>query len=73
MGEVNALHPFREGNGRNSREFFRELSLNAGYLLDWGNADKDKLFAADISAFQQNYAPLVALLNAIVAARSLPQ
>jgi cell filamentation protein len=35
MGEVNALHPFREGNGRASREFFRQLSLNAGYTLDF--------------------------------------
>jgi cell filamentation protein len=35
MGEVNALHPFREGIGRTCREFFRQLSLNANYVLDF--------------------------------------
>jgi cell filamentation protein len=40
MGEVNALHPFREGNGRTCREFFRELSLSARYILDRGTQIK---------------------------------
>jgi cell filamentation protein len=66
MGEVNASHPFREGNGRTSREFFRELSLNAGYDLDWGNADKGWLLAADIRAFRQHYAPLITILERTV-------
>jgi cell filamentation protein len=66
MGEVNALHPFREGNGRTCREFFRELSLCAGYVLDWGNADKDDLLVADVAAFERDYAPLAAILDAIV-------
>lgn len=35
MSEINAVHPFREGNGRTQREFFRCLALNAGYNLDW--------------------------------------
>ena len=31
--DLNALHPFREGNGRSQREFCRELCLKCGYLL----------------------------------------
>ena len=27
LGEVNALHPFREGNGRSQRELFRQIAL----------------------------------------------
>ena len=27
FSEINALHPFREGNGRSQREFIRELAL----------------------------------------------
>jgi cell filamentation protein len=69
MGEVNALHPFREGNGRTSREFFRELSQNVGYTLDWGSADKDELLAADIAAFERDYVPLVAILRQITSAK----
>jgi cell filamentation protein len=66
MGEVNALHPFREGNGRTCREFFRELSLSAGHILDWGSADKEELLVADVSAFERDYTPLVAILETIV-------
>lgn len=31
---LNALHPFREGNGRSQREFARELCLACGYRFD---------------------------------------
>jgi cell filamentation protein len=35
LGELNAAHPFREGNGRTQREFVRELGLRAGHYVDW--------------------------------------
>jgi cell filamentation protein, protein adenylyltransferase len=38
-GEVNALHPFREGNGRAQRAFFRQLALHAGRRIDFGLLD----------------------------------
>jgi cell filamentation protein, protein adenylyltransferase len=37
--EVNALHPFREGNGRTQRAFFRQLALHAGRRIDFGLLD----------------------------------
>jgi cell filamentation protein len=37
--EVNALHPFREGNGRAQRAFFRQLALHAGRRVDFGLLD----------------------------------
>src|SRR5258708_37372567 len=30
LGEINAIHPFREGNGRAQCEFIRSLGLRAG-------------------------------------------
>jgi cell filamentation protein len=57
-----ALHPFREGNGRAAREFFRTLSLAAGYYLDWGAADAEMLLEADINAFDRDYKPLKEIL-----------
>ena len=66
MGEVNALHPFRDGNGRTAREFFRLLSQNAGYDLDIGSVDKDALLSADIAAFNRQYQPLIDVLNSII-------
>ena len=66
MGELNALHPFREGNGRAAREYFRQLSKSAGYELDFGGVATGKLLAADIAAFEGNNAPLVAILGEAV-------
>ena len=63
MGEINALHPFREGNGRTSREFFRQLSLNAGYVLDFSKTEKEKLLTADIEAFNGIYERLIKILD----------
>jgi cell filamentation protein len=33
-GDLNALHPFREGNGRAQREFARLVCLKCGYVFD---------------------------------------
>jgi cell filamentation protein len=67
MGEINALHPFREGNGRTAREYFRQLSLNAKYTLDFSKTEKEKLLMADIEAFNGKYAKLINILEKIVA------
>lgn len=66
MSEVNALHPFREGNGRATREFFRELGLKAGYHIDYGLTDENTLFRADIEAYAKNYEPLTEVLMIII-------
>jgi cell filamentation protein len=67
MGEVNALHPFREGNGRTQRAFFQELARRAKYDLDYGKVDADDLLRADIDAYNKDFAPLTSLLEAMVA------
>jgi cell filamentation protein len=46
FGEVNAVHPFREGNGRTQREFFRELALEAGHMLRWRRVERDEMITA---------------------------
>ena len=63
VGEINALHPFREGNGRTLREFFRQLSSNAGYILDFSKTDKEQLLIADINALNGKYRDLMNILR----------
>jgi cell filamentation protein len=46
LGELNAAHPFREGNGRTQREFIRELGLKAGHYIDWRPATADEMIDA---------------------------
>jgi cell filamentation protein, protein adenylyltransferase len=46
-GEINAVHPFREGNGRAQRAFLRQLSAAAGWHLDWSELNKsDNIMAS---------------------------
>jgi cell filamentation protein len=48
LGEINAIHPFREGNGRTQREFIRQLALNAGHTLSWAGFSLDENIEASI-------------------------
>ncbi len=48
LGELNSLHPFREGNGRTQREFIRELALEAGYKLDWSRVTQKQMVDASV-------------------------
>ena len=65
MGEVNTIHPFREGNGRTTRLYFAQLAENAGYKLLFSKVDKDELLLADVLAYQRNYLLLIDILNQI--------
>jgi len=58
--EWNALHPFREGNGRALREFFAQLAREAGYMLDQDQieTDKNQWNQASGQGFHGNLEPL---------------
>ena len=66
MGELNALHPFREGNGRVARLYFKQLCNNASYDLEFHKTRKDTLLDADIRAFNREYELLIQVLGEIV-------
>ena len=53
LGELNAIHPFREGNGRTQREFIRELALENGSVLRWGRISAERMNEASRMSFQQ--------------------
>jgi fido (protein-threonine AMPylation protein) len=53
LGEINALHPFLEGNGRAQREFIRELAAEAGYEIAWDLVTQDEMFAASVASFHR--------------------
>ncbi len=50
--DLNALHPFREGNGRSQREFCRELCLQCGYSFDLTHTYKDEMLQASIESLE---------------------
>ena len=51
--DLNALHPFREGNGRSQREFARELCLACGYIFDLSGTTHKEMLEASITAFNK--------------------
>ncbi len=67
MGEINATHPFREGNGRVQRLFCAQLAEQAGYFIDFATVDQTKMYAVMVASFNGNPQPLVDLLNEITA------
>lgn len=46
FAELNYIHPFREGNGRATREFMRQLFDYNGYEVKWDAVATDDLLAA---------------------------
>jgi cell filamentation protein, protein adenylyltransferase len=68
LGDVNALHPFRDGNGRAQRAFFAQLASDVGYRLDWQLVDPQRNTDASVAAMQGNEAPMRELLAGITTA-----
>lgn len=67
LGEINALHPFREGNGRAQREFIRELAVQADYEIVWDLVTQDEMFTASVASFHGGSSEAFAIiLNKII-------
>lgn len=58
LGDLNSIHPFREGNGRTQRLFVAELARRAGYDLDFSGITPEEMIVASDEAFRHNYEPL---------------
>lgn len=51
FGDLNALHPFREGNGRTQREFTRLVCLKCGYDFDLSYVSHEEMLKAGKLSF----------------------
>lgn len=64
LGEVNVLHPFREGNGRAQRAFVNQIAQAAGYHIAWANVTRDEMTRASIEAYGGNSDRMAGLIRA---------
>lgn len=49
LGELNMIHPFREGNGRTQRIYIEQLCLNNGrFEIDFTEITKEEMIAASV-------------------------
>jgi cell filamentation protein, protein adenylyltransferase len=65
LGEVNALHPFREGNGRAQRAFFGQLARDAGFTLAWQHLDPAGNVEASAAIMRGDPEPMREMLDAL--------
>lgn len=63
LGELNVLHPFREGNGRSIREFIGQVARGAGYAIDWKGVDRADMTLASIEAYEGDSTRMAALIR----------
>lgn len=66
VGDLNALHPFREGNGRTLRAFVGQLAGAAGHPVRWAGLDAAGNVAASRASLAGDNRRLRALLDRLV-------
>ncbi|WP_381799107.1 Fic family protein [Streptomyces niveus] len=67
-GDLNVLHPFRDGNGRAQRAFLAQLSADAGYALNWSGMDPQHNEDASVKSFLGDNSLLEQLLDDLITA-----
>lgn len=63
MGEINAIHPFREGNGRAQRIFISQLAKEAGFELTFSKSTQEEMINASIQAHRCDYKGLESIIE----------
>lgn len=69
LGEVNAAHPFRDGNGRTQRAFFGQLARDAGYRIAWEGLDPERNVEASIASHNGDDTKLRDMLSDLIEPR----
>lgn len=64
LGEINVLHPFREGNGRTQREFISQLARSTGRRIDWTGVSQAEMTSASIAAYRGDPSALAGIVRA---------
>jgi cell filamentation protein len=64
--DLNALHPFRDGNGRTQRAFLGQLAVEAGHPIHWAAMDPAVNNAASKAAHEGDNDAVRTLLDLLV-------
>ena len=63
LAELNALHPFRDGNGRALRALFSQVAHDSGYTIVWKHMTQAEMLEASRRSFSGDLAPLTTLIQ----------
>ena len=64
--EINAVHPFREGNGRTQRAFLGQIAKAASHPITWARLDAERNIHAARESHRGNNSPLREMLSALL-------
>jgi cell filamentation protein len=56
IGDINYIHPFREGNGRAQAQYLKQLAAQAGHQLDFRRVDPAMWIEASKASHATDYA-----------------
>ena len=68
LAELNAVHPFREGNGRTQNTFLTILAERAGYPLNLERLNRPDMMHVMIASFSGDEEPLARLIRELMRA-----
>ncbi len=66
LAELNAIHPFREGNGRTQLTYLTLLAVRAGHPPALERMNPAAMLAAMVTSFKSDETPLAALIGALI-------
>lgn len=66
LATLNAIHPFREGNGRTQLTFLALLSDRAGYPLDLDRLEPEQFLGAMVANFRRDTLDLSAHIRRLI-------
>jgi cell filamentation protein len=68
LATLNAIHPFREGNGRTQTTFLALLAAHAGHPVDLQKLDAEAFLKAMVASFHGDERPLLGQVRTLIAA-----
>ena len=69
IGEINAIHPFREGNGRAQRQFLKVLAQQAGHKLDLKRIMPEAWHYASVQGFPGKHEAMEKVIRSAIVER----
>jgi cell filamentation protein len=67
IGDVNYVHPFREGNGRTQLQYLKQLAARAGHPIDLTRLTPEGWLAASRAAHNGDYGVMAREIRAALA------
>ena len=66
LAELNAIHPFRDGNGRTQLTFVTLLAFTEGYRIEFDEIEPEPFLAAMIESFHGREEPITRILAKLI-------